>query len=93
MSEFNQQPGKLDRSMPIYKILEQLDLPRNGQLILPIRTWKRKNWVTKKYVLEYDNMNDMLSIGLHLFELDCFSNGEDENDEHLIDTYEVYTLW
>lgn len=84
---------KLDRSMRIYELLEELELPDNGQLILPIATWKRKHWVTKKYVLEYDEMNDSLSIGIHLFELDCYSNGDKLYSEYHVDTYEVHTIW
>ena len=91
MSEFNKQSGKLDRSMPIYEMLEQLDLPHKGQLILPVKTWKRKNWVTKKYVFEY--MYDSLSIGLHLFELGYDIDEDGNHIEHHIDTYEVHTIW
>ncbi len=85
---------RLDRSMAIYGMLEELTLPSNGQVILPVKTWKRKNWVTKKYVLEYNSEEDSLSIGVHLFELICnYTSEYTEDDEELISTYEVHTIW
>ncbi len=93
--------NKLDRSLPIFGMLEKLVLPRDGQVVLPVKTWKRKNWVTKKYILEYsyDALKynykvDELSIGLHLFELVCnYTSEYTEDDEELINTYEMHTIW
>lgn len=85
--------NRLDRSAPIFELLEQLELPQNGKLVLPInKYWKRsrKSWVTKKYVLEYHAMEYSLTICIKLFEPTGYS---DYDEEVCYETCDIYKIW
>ena len=83
---------KINRELPIFELLENMCLPVNGELQLPIRTWKRKNWVTKKYVFRYDEFQNQLEYMLSLYEHELTYGTKDEPEEHIVSNYEAYVL-
>jgi len=77
--------GRLDKTQPIFEMLEQLELPVDGKLVLPVKKFKRKQWITKSIILKYIRYDNIHVYKVCLFELDY------DYTEHKIDTYdEIY---
>lgn len=86
--------AKLDRSMPIFKMLEQLERPYCSEVRLHLNTYKRKHNVHKKYSIKYYDTDNSLTVGLHIYDREWGHDAEHYYDEEYVaDTYEEYTIW
>jgi hypothetical protein len=87
--------SRLDRSMPIFELLEQMERPYNGEVRLFINSYKRKHWVDKKYSIKYDSYYDSLSVGIHIYERnwECSESEHMYDNEYEVSTYETNYIW
>jgi hypothetical protein len=54
MTALSQPTHKLDTSAPIFAQLSEMALPCGGSVYLHVKTWKRKDWVSKTIILRYN---------------------------------------
>lgn len=85
------QINKLDRNLPIFALLSDIPLPKDGELHLCVNTWKRSSWMHKKYVFKYHEPDNVLEYHLAIYEQICTYC--DDYDEFIDTMYECYKIY
>lgn len=88
-----QSPQKLDLTMPIFQLLEDRPPNVNASVYLHVKTWKRKDWVSKTIILKYNNDTNENEYMCALL------TSDDDDNAYILNTYEVVhitengTIW